>query len=124
MDTLTLEALEKAIEPYRKEGFVVTSQAEAAITLAYPSKKFNYLAFIFWLVVFWPIAVIYLISYNNQRDRSVCVRITSQGQIEESGYTLKVIESERQRDRRLGIIAIVIFVLIVIVLLVMILNSR
>lgn len=124
MDKQTLESLERAIEPYRQEGFIVTSQSEGAITLAYPAKKFSYLSFLFWLVVFWPIAVIYLISYNNQKDKSVCVRITSQGLIEESGYTLKVIESEHRRDWWLGVIAITIFVISVIALLVMILLSR
>jgi nitrate reductase NapE component len=124
MNNQTLVILEQAIEPYRKEGFIVTSQLEGAITLIYPSKKFSYLAFIFWLVVFWPIAAIYLISYNNQKDRSVCIRITSQGLIEESGYTLKVIESERRRDWWLAVIAITIFVISVIALLMMILHTR
>jgi hypothetical protein len=124
MDNQTLELLERAIEPYRQMGFVILSQSEGAITLIYPSKKFSYLAFIFWLVLFWPIAAIYLISYNNQKDKSVCIRITSQGLIEESGYTLKVIEGERRRDWWLAVIAITIFVISVIALLVMILYSR
>jgi predicted nucleic acid-binding Zn ribbon protein len=123
MDIQTLAALEAAIEPYRRAGFVVTSQSEGSIILSYPSGKFSYFAFIFWLVLFWPIALIYLISYNNRKSKSVCVRITSQGYIEESGYTLKVIEDERRRDRRIGYIAITIIALIVLAILVRILLA-
>lgn len=124
MDTQALKALEHAVEPYREAGFVIASQSEGAITLTYPSKKFSYLAFIFLLILLWPIAVIYLISYNNQKNKSVCVRITSEGLIEESGYTLKVIEGERRRDQWLAYIAIAIAVMILLAILAMILFTN
>jgi hypothetical protein len=100
MDKLTLAKLEQAIEPYRQAGFIVTSQSEGAITLARPPEKFSYAFFIFMLILLWPIAVIYLIAHNNQGAKIVCVRVTSQGQVEESGYTLAVMRRAYQRRRR------------------------
>jgi hypothetical protein len=104
MDTEMLAALEEAIEPYRRAGFVVTSQTEGSITLVLPREKFSYLLFIVTLILIWPVAVIYLVSYNNQRDRSVCLRVTSQGYIEASGYTLGTIERERKHRRFVAIV--------------------
>jgi len=120
MDAQALAVLEQAIEPYRRAGFVITSQSEGAITLSYPTEKFSYLFFIITLVLIWPVAVIYLISHNNRRERRVCVRITSQGYIEESGYTLTVIEGERRQRRLLGLL----FALAFLVLLALILGYR
>ena len=117
MDTQTLAALERAIEPYRLTGFVVTSQSEGAITLALPPERFSYLLFIVLLLI-WPLAVIYLVYYNSQRGKSVCLRVTSQGHIEASGYTLSVMERERKRRIVVSVIlfsaiaAVILFVLI------------
>jgi hypothetical protein len=104
MDRQTLAILEQAIEPYRRAGFVITSQSEGAITLAYPRDKFNYLLFIILLLI-WPLAVLYLISFNNRGGKGVCLRVTSQGQIEASGYTLERIERERRLRRQDYLIA-------------------
>jgi hypothetical protein len=99
IDTQNLYLLEQAIEPYRRVGFIVTSQSERAITLVYPPEKFSYLVFIIALILFWPAAIFYLILFNRKGERSVCIRITSQGYIEESGYTLEAVERERRRER-------------------------
>lgn len=99
MNTQRLSLLEQAIEAYRREGFVLVSQSTDAITLSYSAEKFNYGLFIILLLLFWPAAAFYFISYNNRRHRTVCVRITSQGYIEESGYTLDLITRERKRER-------------------------
>lgn len=96
MDNASLAELEQAVGPYRRAGFIVTSQSEGAITLALPLERFSYLLFILLLLV-WPIAVLYVVSHNTQRYKSVCLRITSQGYIEVSGYTLGVMERERKR---------------------------
>jgi predicted nucleic acid-binding Zn ribbon protein len=104
MDRQTLAILEQAMEPYRRAGFIITSQSEGAITLTYPRAKFNYLLFIILLLI-WPLALIYLISFNNRSSRGVCLRVTSQGQIEASGYTLERIEMERRRRRQDYLIA-------------------
>lgn len=113
MDRLTLAQLEQAIEPYRRAGFVVTSQSEGAITLTLPPERFSYLLFILLLLV-WPLAVIYLVYHNSQRGKSVCLRVTSQGNIEESGYTLAVLERDQ---RRRIIIGVLLFSLVVVVFL-------
>lgn len=107
-----LAALEEAIEPYRRQGFIVVSQAEDAFTLAYLSERFNYLLFIVFLLIFWPVAVFYLISFNNRRGRVVTIRITSQGYIEESGYTLDLIARARRQERWVGLIIIGILILL------------
>jgi predicted nucleic acid-binding Zn ribbon protein len=113
MDKLTLAELEQAIEPYRRVGFVVTSQSEGAITLTLPPEKFSYMLFILTLLLIWPVAVVYLVSFNNQRDKSVCLRLTSQGYIEASGYTLETMAKERRRRRLALLVLISIFVLII-----------
>jgi hypothetical protein len=117
MDRLTLAQLEQSIEPYRRAGFVVTSQSEGAITLALPPERFSYALFIL-LMLIWPLAVIYLVYHNNQGAKSVCLRVTSQGYIEESGYTLGVMERERKRRIFIGVLlfsivaAVILFILI------------
>jgi predicted nucleic acid-binding Zn ribbon protein len=104
MDRQTLSILEQAMEPYRRAGFVITYQSEGAITLVAPKARFNYLLFIILLLI-WPLALLYLISFNNRGSRGVCLRVTSQGQIEASGYTLERIEMERRRRRQDYLIA-------------------
>ena len=98
MDTRKLFLLEQAIEPYRRAGFVVTYQSESAITLALPPERFSYLLFILLLLV-WPLAVLYLVSYYTQSGKIVCLRYTSQGDIEINGYTLEDIARERRRGK-------------------------
>ncbi len=51
--------------------------------------------FIVSMFLLWPVTVFYLIRFNRWRDRSVCVRLTSQCQIEASGFTLDLPEEER-----------------------------
>lgn len=121
MNPQTLSTLEQSIEPYRSAGFVITSQSEGAITLVAPPAKFRYLIFVFTLLVFWPLAIVYLITFNNRGDRNVCLRVTSEGNIEESGYTLKTLEKERRHERRVNLVIIsiaVIFILAVALLLI------
>src|ERR1051326_4727645 len=113
MNDQRLSLLEQAIEPYRREGFVVISQSEGAITLAYLPEGINYWLFIILLLLFWPAAVFYLISLNNRRNRSVCLRITSHGDIEESGYTLALAIKERRRERVIWIAVIGALILLV-----------
>lgn len=117
MDKLLLAQLEQAIEPYRRAGFVVTSQSEGAITLILPPERFSYLLFVILLLV-WPLAVIYLVYHNSQKGKSVCLRVTSQGYIEESGYTLEVVGRDRRRRIIIGVLllsivaAVILFILI------------
>lgn len=94
MDAQALAALEQAIEPYRRRGFIVTSQSEGAITLSPPPAKFSYLLFFLALIAFWPAAVIYLVYFNSRKNRQVCVRLTSDGRVEETGYTLDALAKE------------------------------
>jgi hypothetical protein len=113
MDSQMLLTLERAVEPYIRSGYTITTQSERSITLTSRPKKFNYVAFIFALLLFWPVAIIYIILFNNRRDKSVCVRVTSTGNIEETGYTLVEVNRERRRDRIIGIITIATPILIV-----------
>jgi len=117
MDVKTLAALEGAIEPYRRAGFVVTSQSESAITLTLPPERFSYLLFVVLLLI-WPLAVLYLVFYNTQKGKSVCLRVTSQGYIEVSGYTLEYIARERRRRKFtcLLVLSSVVVVLLLILL--------
>jgi ABC-type sugar transport system permease subunit len=124
MDRQVLATLEEAIGPYRRAGFAITSQSEGSITLAYPRARFSYLLFIILLLI-WPLAVLYLISFNNQRERRVCLRVTSQGQIEESGYTLEVLKRDRKRAQiDYFVILPILIVLFVIALLLLYLSFK
>lgn len=117
MDKRTLAELEKAIEPYRQKGFTVTSQSESAITLTSPPERFSYPIFFITIILFWPVAVIYLVSFNSSKNRQVCVRLTSQGYIEETGYTLEEVIRARRHNLRLLFIAVAISVVLVLTLL-------
>ena len=97
MSIQTLAALENAIEPYCQAGYVIIFQTDSAITLRAPVRQFSWLIFLTSLLLLWPVAVVYLIRFNQQRDRIVCVRLTSQGRVEASGFTLDLLEMERQR---------------------------
>lgn len=99
MSIQTLSALENAIEPYCQAGYVLTSQNDMAMTLRAPARKFSWLFFLISLLIVWPIAVIYLVWFNQRRDRTVCVRATSQGQIEETGFVLALLVRERRKQR-------------------------
>jgi len=117
MDRQTLATLEQAIEPYRRRGFMVTSQSEGAINLTPPPERFSYSIFFITLVLFWPVAVIYLISFNRSKNKHVCVRMTSQGHVEETGYTLEALAKDRGRGLRLLLLAVSIPIILVLALL-------
>lgn len=99
MSIQILSALENAIEPYRQVGYAITSQTDLTMTLRAPARRFSWLFFLLSLLIVWPVAVIYLVWFNQHRDRTVCVRVTSQGQIEESGFILDLLIRERRRQK-------------------------
>ena len=121
MNTETLKALEQVIEPYRNAGFFITSQSDGSITLARPKAKFSYLLFVILLLV-WPLALLYLISFNNQKEKVVCLRVTSRGEIEEMGDTLSVAERDSKHDRAINSAIITILSIFLIVLTVWVLH--
>lgn len=124
MDSQALSALEAAIAPYQRAGFVIVSQSKEAIILAYLSERFNYLLFAIFLLAFWPAAVVYLISFNNRRGKVVTLLITPQGHVEESGYTLDSLARSRRRERLSVLIAVGILAFLVLVALVFLLGSQ
>ncbi|MCA1566115.1 MAG: hypothetical protein LC803_10855 [Acidobacteria bacterium] len=91
--------MENAIEPYRQSGYVITSQTDSAITLRAPAPYFSGNLFVVSLIFMWPLAVYYLFQYNQRKGRTVCVRMTSQGQIEATGFTLDLMQREREGQR-------------------------
>lgn len=112
MSIQTLSALENAIEPYRQAGYVIASQTDSAITLRAPAPPFSGNLFVVSLVLMWPLAVYYLFQYNQRKDRSVCVRLTSQGHIEEIGFTLDLLSRDRQRQASLRRLYIRLFLVL------------
>ena len=86
-----LAALERAAEPYINSGYRVFSQTDSSLTLMRERRRFSVIAFIILLIVFWPAAIIYSAVNRNRRDKVVCLRITSQGYIEETGDTLDTV---------------------------------
>lgn len=94
-----LSVLENAVGPYRLAGYIITAQTDSAITLRAPPRKFSWTLFVLSLILLWPVAVVYLVWFKHREDRTVCVRITSRGETEESGFTLNLLERERRRRR-------------------------
>ena len=117
-------ALEQAIEPYRQKGFVVTSQSEGAIILTLPQEEFSYALFFVTLIFLWPLAIIYLISFNNQRGKNVCLRMTSKGYIEASGYTLEVIKRNHRRRKIITLLFFLILAVVILCILIRVYLSR
>jgi ABC-type spermidine/putrescine transport system permease subunit II len=117
----TLVILEQAVEPYRRAGFIIASQSERAITLVYPRAKFNYLFFLILLLI-WPLALLYLISFNHKREQMVCLRVTSEGRIEADGYTLAMAERDRRREQRANSIILAILIIVMVALVFLILH--
>ena len=104
MDNSQLKSLEKAVEHYRRAGYSIISQTGSSITLAAPPQKFSYLFFILALIMLWPVAIIYLIIYNRRGSRIVCARTMASGDIEISGFTLKMLKKEKRRQMILIVI--------------------
>ena len=108
----TLAALENAIEPYRQVGYIITAQSDSAITLRPSVPKFSWWFFTLSLLLLWPVAVVYLIRFNQWRDRSVCVRLTSKGQIEVTGFTLDLLARGSRRQFPVSLARIALFLLL------------
>lgn len=123
MSIQTLSALENAIEPYLDAGYVITSQTELSITLRAPSRRFAWILFLLSLLIFWPVALIYLIWFNQRRDRTICARLTSQGDIELIGFTLRLFYKERKRQDTLTLLFITLLA-ILLAGIVLLLKSR
>lgn len=116
MSIQTLSALENAIEPYREAGYVITSQTDSAITLRAPAPPFSGNLFVVSLVFMWPLAIYYLFQYNQRKDRSVCVRLTSQGQVEETGFTLDLLDRDQQRQASFRRLYIRLFIALLVII--------
>lgn len=115
-----LATLERAAEPYINSGYRVFSQTDSSLTLMRARPRFSIAAFIILLVLFWPAAIIYSLVNRNQRDRVVCLRITSQGDIEETGDTL---EDMRRRTSLTTVVIIVLSAIVATVLLLLLIRG-
>ena len=116
MSIQRLSELENAIEPYRRAGYVIISQTDSAITLRAPTPRFSWGLFALGLVLLWPVAIYYWLHFNYRRDRSTCVRLTSQGQIEATGFTLSLMEEEQQRQLSYKRLYTVLFLLVLLII--------
>lgn len=102
MSTEYLARLEHAIEPYRAAGYQIVSQTGWSITLVRRGEEFSTASFILLIILFWPAAILYSASHRNRRDQSVCVRIASDGVVEEIGDTLDFDERKQRTTIRAG----------------------
>lgn len=110
-----LAMLERAAEPYISSGYCVFSQTDTSLTLMRARPRFSLTAFIILLILFWPAALIYSAANRSQRDRVVCLRITSQGYIEETGDTLE--DMGRRVSFRTAVIIVLLAVAVTLLLL-------
>jgi hypothetical protein len=108
--------LENAIEPYRQSGYVITSQTDSAIMLRAPAPNFSWGMFAIGLFLLWPVAIYYWLRFNHSKERNVCVRITSQEEIEATGFTLDLLEREQQRQLSSKRLYTVIFLLVLLII--------
>jgi hypothetical protein len=120
----TLSALENAIEPYLKAGYVITSQTDLSITLRAPACRFAWILFLLSLLIAWPVAIVYLIWFNQKKDRTICARITSQGNIEIIGFTLKLFRKEQHRQKAFDFVFIIFVLLLSVLISFLILRSK
>jgi hypothetical protein len=118
MPSEQLAALERAAEPYINSGYRVFSQTDTSLTLMRPRPRLSVVAFIVLLIVVWPVALIYLVINRNQRDKLVCLRITSQGYVEETGDTLE--EASRQVSLSTAVIIVLSVIAATVLLLLLI----
>jgi hypothetical protein len=114
-----LVVLEHAAEPYIDAGYQIFSQTDSSLTLTRPRRRLSIIMFIVLLIVFWPAAIIYSVVSRTRRDRIVCLRITSQGYVEETGDTL---ESTRRRFSTMTVILIVASSIVVTLLLLLLIR--
>jgi len=121
-DMDVLARLEHTAEPYRQSGYIITSQAATSITLCQTQRSFSAPFYVALRLIFWPIALLYLGRAFNRRERVVCLRLTSQGVIEEDGYTLEHARRERQHTAIFTSICLIIMLLAVMA--VILINSR
>lgn len=105
-----LAALEDAAQPYIDSGYIVMSQTDSSLTLVRPRPRFSVILFVIMLIVFWPIAIIYSAVNRSRRDKAICLRITSMGEIEATG---DVLNGKRQGLSNKTFILIVVAVVIV-----------
>lgn len=110
--------LEQEIEPYRRNGFQIVQQTDMSITMVQP-KEFSIGLFILLLIILWPAAVIYSVSNRTSRDRVVCFRVTSDGNVEISGYTLEA----AARARRIAFLIVCLSIAALVALFTLILRS-
>lgn len=116
MSIQTLSALENAIEPYCRAGYIITSQTDSAIILRAPTPNFSWGLFAVGLFLLWPVAIYYWLRFNHSKERNVCVRITSQGGVEATGFTLDLLEREQQRQLSSKRLYTVIFLLVLLII--------
>ena len=124
MSIQTLSALENAIEPYLDAGYAIISQTDWAITLRAPARRFSWMFFLFTLIFMWPVAIIYAVWFNQHRDRTVSVRVTSEGYLEERGFIHDLLLKERRRQKILSFIFIVFVLLLSVLISYLILRSK
>lgn len=108
--------LERCAAPYLHAGYTIVSQTHSSLTLLRPSPPFSTGLFIFLLIVFWPAAVIYSVVNRNRRNQMVCLRVTSQGEIETTGNgTMERRRAAARRTNQFAIVAMMLLLIAVIV---------
>ncbi len=107
--------LERCAEPYLRAGYRIVSQTHSSLTLLRPSPPFSTALFIVLLIVFWPGAIIYSVSNRNRRGQMVCLRVTSEGEIEATGDgTLERRRAATRRTNQLIVVALMLLVIAII----------
>ncbi len=107
--------LERCAEPYLHAGYTVISQTHSSLTLLRPSAPFSTALFIVLLIVFWPGAIIYSVSNRNRRNQMVCLRVTSQGEVEATGNgTMEQRRAAKRRANQFAIVAMMLLLIAVI----------
>ena len=100
--------LEQRVSLYIREGYTIVTHSSTVVTLKAP-KEFNWIAFLIFF------GLLYLIYYFVQTEEQVTLRLLANGSVEESGYSLRVLESD-ERGQRTASLVIVGLVLLLVVL--------
>jgi hypothetical protein len=107
----TNELLNQAISRYVVYGYRVTSQTNTNATLEY-KKNVDCASLGCLVLLFWPLAIIYALT--GAKSYFVQIRLNADGQIEELGDTIAVVEDKKKAEQTTAIILVLILAALII----------
>ena len=109
--------LEQRVSLYIREGYTIVTHSSTVVTFKKP-KEFNCRAFLIFF------GLLYVIYYFVQIEKQVTLRLLANGSVEESGYNLGVLESDKRGQRTASLVIVGLVLLLVVLCIIGILPVR